>query len=278
MGQLGRVRQRAASRLGKTSGSRRSQSRAGAFRARYENTRLITILDAVGAKRFIKKRGHLNVTAHSDTLTALEQRALRFLSRRQTQLQNDEDLIAEALEGDDADNSHSFINTWDRDSNELEEIRSQLEQHEELLRVLGTAPGVKADGIVRLVYENVNGLPARLGNNGKLDKIKTLLDDLNADIFALNEHRNNINHRQYRHNGINQLFYGGEAMVRGIWGYNKHENMEGFLQKQTLEGGTALVAYGELAGYMDPSKAGTDSIGLGRWTYMEFKGGMDMLP
>jgi hypothetical protein len=55
---------------------------------------------------------------------------------------------------------------------------------------MGVAPGSKSVGVVRLVYENVNGLSAQLSNNYKLDKIKTIiLDDLNADIFAFNRNQ-----------------------------------------------------------------------------------------
>ena len=66
------------------------------------------------------------------------------------------------------------------------------------------------------MYENVNGLLARLSGNVKLDKIKIILDDLHADIFAMNEHRNNFNPNDIRRYGLHQLFYGGEAMIRGL--------------------------------------------------------------
>jgi hypothetical protein len=114
-------------------------------------------------------------------------------------------------------------------------------------------------------------LPAQLSNNHKLDKIKTILDDLNADIFTFNEHRNNLRHKENRRHGINHLFYGGEALVKGIWGFNKHETDDKFLNKKTLEGGTGLVAFGQLASWMNSAGSGVDPSGLGRWTFMEFR-------
>ncbi len=39
-----------------------------------------------------------------------------------------------------------------------------------ILQVYGVLPGHKDDGIIRLLYENANGIPNRLGGNEKLDK------------------------------------------------------------------------------------------------------------
>ena len=75
------------------------------------------------------------------------------------------------------------------------------------------------------MYENVNGLLARLSGNVKLDKIKIILDDLHADIFAMNEHRNNFNPNDIRRYGLHQLFYGVEAMIKGIVSFNKHKTV-----------------------------------------------------
>jgi hypothetical protein len=48
--------------------------------------------------------------------------------------------------------------------------------------------------------------------NKKLDKCRDLFDELGADIVAINEHRQNVRHKDNR-NGWNQLFKGGEADV-----------------------------------------------------------------
>jgi hypothetical protein len=61
-------------------------------------------------------------------------------------------------------------------------------------------------------------------------------------------------------------------MVKGIWGFNKHEKDEKFINKKTLEGGTGLVAFEELATWMNSAGSGTEPSCLGRWTFMEFRG------
>ncbi len=84
-------------------------------------------------------------------------------------------------------------------------------------------PGRKEEGITRLLYENANGLSNRMGGNKKLDKCKDLYDELGVDIVALNEHRQNVRHRDNR-NGWNQLFKGGEVDVRSVVAHNIHES------------------------------------------------------
>jgi hypothetical protein len=46
----------------------------------------------------------------------------------------------------------------------------KLEISEEVLQVHGVAPPSKGKGVVRLIYENVNGLSNKLSNNNKVDK------------------------------------------------------------------------------------------------------------
>ena len=59
---------------------------------------------------------------------------------------------------------------------------------EGLLEVHGVAPAKQADGIVRLIYENVNGHNSRMTDNEKLDKIRDVIDELEVVITAFNEH------------------------------------------------------------------------------------------
>ena len=79
---------------------------------------------------------------------------------------------------------------------------------EELLEVHGVVPGKNADGIVRLIYKNVNGLNSRMTDNEKLDKIRDVIDEIEVDIAAFNEQRMNLRHKDNR-NGFSQLFRGG---------------------------------------------------------------------
>ncbi len=95
-----------------------------------------------------------------------------------------------------------------------EEIQQQEEidirgVSEEVLQVHGVLSGRKEEGITRLLYKNANGIHNRLGGNAKLDKAKDLINELEADIVAYNEHRQNLQHKDNR-NGWNQLFRGGK--------------------------------------------------------------------
>ena len=105
------------------------------------------------------------------------------------------------------------------------------------------------------------------GNN-KLSKCKDLIDELGADIVAMNKHRQNMRHIDNR-NGWNQLFKGGEADVRSVVAHNVHES-EGI--GRTQEGGTGLLMFGPLTEYLDMPGSEKDATGLGRWTTMLLKG------
>lgn len=105
------------------------------------------------------------------------------------------------------------------------------------------------------------------GNN-KLSKCKDLIDELGADIVAMNKHRQNMRHIDNR-NGWNQLFKGGEADVRSVVAHNVHES-EGI--SRTQEGGTGLLMFGPLTEYLDMPGSEKDATGLGRWTTMLLKG------
>ena len=59
---------------------------------------------------------------------------------------------------------------------------------EDPLHTHGTEPGEKGDGITRIIYENLNGLNSRISSNEKLDKAKEIIDGLEADLVAYNEH------------------------------------------------------------------------------------------
>ncbi len=56
---------------------------------------------------------------------------------------------------------------------------------EYLLEVHGLPPGRKGDGVTRLIHENLNGLQSvMLSKNGKLEKARWVIDDLQVDIVC----------------------------------------------------------------------------------------------
>jgi hypothetical protein len=73
-------------------------------------------------------------------------------------------------------------------------------------------PTSKAEGVIRLIYENANGINNKLSNNDKVEKAKGIINQLEADIVAYNEHQLNMQDRQ-NVNSFNQLFKGGEVAI-----------------------------------------------------------------
>jgi exonuclease III len=211
----------------------------------------------------------MRVTSHKSVLTALEKRALRFQNSTDNK---DKDLVEAATAFLDGNATAKEANQDFSSYSEEREIQRLLEEKRELLEVLGIAPGQKADGVTRLVYENLNGLMARLTGNDKLEKLKLILDDLEADVFGFNEHRVNKKHRDNKKHSLVQLFDGGESLVKGIWAHNKHEQIDKYISKRTQEGGTGMLSFGETASFTNRDNCGEDATGLARWTYFEIKG------
>ncbi len=88
----------------------------------------------------------------------------------------------------------------------MERVRvSEAGIPDEVLKIHGTAPKSKGEGVIRLIYENVNGLSNRLSDNEKVGWAKEIHDTLKVDIVAYNEHRLNMGHK-LNINGFNQSF------------------------------------------------------------------------
>jgi hypothetical protein len=98
-----------------------------------------------------------------------------------------------------------------------------------------------------------------------------VIDDLQADIVCYNEHCQNLRHKANR-NGFRQMFNGGETELRAIASHNRNEDAGKF-----QEGGTAMMVYGDLIQQFNPEASGRDDLGLGRWTYMLFRGTNNMV-
>ena len=64
-----------------------------------------------------------------------------------------------------------------------------MEIADEILEVHGVAPGRKAEGVTRVIYEKSDGLNNQIGRNRKLEKAKEIIDDLEEDAVTINEHR-----------------------------------------------------------------------------------------
>ena len=137
---------------------------------------------------------------------------------------------------------------------------------EEVLKVHGVALPSKCKGVVRLIYENVNGLSNKLSNNDTVDKAKEIYNDLEVDIFTYNKHRLNMHDRR-NVNGFNQLFKGGVASLQSVVVHNVHKNLG-----RVQEGGTSLLLFASLTEQLDPDQTGKDLAGLDWWSVMTLRG------
>ncbi len=246
-------------------------SRTSVFRRSVENQRIIDLINKNGNHASIVQGGRMNIASHESVLAALKNRASHF-SNRGSICGVDNNLVSWALDKTGTIDASFLCN-----NNQNSEQIALSEQHErnrvtelgvpeEVLRTHGVAPTSKAEGVVWLIYENANGINNKWSNNDKVEKAKGIVDELEADIVAYNEHQLNMQDQQ-NVNGFNQLFKGGEAANQSVVAHNLHENI-GKIQ----EGGINLMAIGTLTEYIEHDQPGKDKTGLGRWAVMTFKG------
>jgi hypothetical protein len=236
------------------------------FRGRRESSREIVTVDSLGNRHSRRHNGHLGITPHTKILEILANRARRFLPQmRRTQEEKKWDIRIDEtgtmVLSEEVLGRNRMMEARVAEERELREI------NDEVLEMHGTQPGKKPEGVVRLIYENANGIDGRFGNNRKVEKAKELHNNLEVDIAAYNEHRLNM---QHKHNkvGFSQLFWGGEAEVRSVVGHNVHTEKKRRIQ----EGGTSMLMFGKMIDYYDRTQSGRDESGLGRWVVMTLKG------
>ena len=115
-----------------------------------------------------------------------------------------------------------------------------------MLEVHGVSPGRKGEGVMQLIYKNLNGLQSTLSSkNEKLEKARRIIDDLQADVVCYNKHRQNRWHKANQ-NGFRQMFHGGERDLWAIASHNVHETVGKY-----QEGGTAVLSYRNLSQQFD---------------------------
>ena len=217
----------------------------------------------------------MSTKKHSKILSVLEQRALRWRNKA-VHSHNEDDLLHRAALDEtgtvdtapfsDSDGECESIDSTETNTTEQRRGLGIEGILEEVLEVHGVAPTRKAEGVTRLVMENPNGFSTNISGNEKLEKAKEVIDDLEADLVALPEHKVNCRHKHNR-NGFRQMFHGGEADIRAVAAHNVHENVS-----KHQEGGTALLAYGSIVEQYDFEHSGKDNTGLGRWVSMVFRG------
>jgi hypothetical protein len=199
----------------------------------------------------------------------MERRAARFTKAHTSVDKSDQALLHSALTNPSLPASQTTGFPL-ASATEDQDITALVDKHRSLLTPIGIIPCNKGDGVTRILYENVNGLPAKISNNEKLAKLMENIDDLEVDLFAFNEHKINFKHKVNRRQGLGKLLDGGETLTRAVGGNISHPFSSSL--GKCMEGGTGIVAYGELASLLRTDLSGMDSTGLARWSYMTFSG------
>ena len=109
--------------------------------------------------------GRMGTTKHAKVLSALEQRAERYRSTGQLQVDPDDRLYEEAVDETGTVETASLTGSesesdWDGEldcSAKMMEEMEVLKVDDDLLRVHGQASGAKAEGTTRVIYENADG-------------------------------------------------------------------------------------------------------------------------
>ncbi len=135
---------------------------------------------------------------------------------------------------------------------------------EGLLQPHGISSNLKQDGIVRILWENSNGLNNQITSNLKSEKAIDVKDKLDADGMLFCEHRLNLHHKDNK-NDFKQMFQ-RKVACRAIAANNIHQNVG-----RVQEGGTGMVSFGNSTGFI--TKMGRDPYGLGRWCWTLYGGG-----
>jgi hypothetical protein len=253
---------------------RRNNIRTSTIRKSSQYQQTINLVDKLGNKTSKVQEGRMNIASHDSVLAALEHRLNQYKCHRKLgDIGNCTVLAAVAIDKTGTVDASYLLHNNSKNNKQLALIEQQEQNRvrelgvaDEALQVHGTPPLSKGKEILRLVYENVNGLSNKVSDNEKVEKAKKIHDELEVDIAAYNKHRLNMQHRR-NVNSFNQLFTGGEAAIQLVVSHNIHKDIS-----RVQEGGTSLLLFGRLTDQLDHDQTGKDETGLGRWSVMTLKG------
>ena len=158
---------------------------------------------------------------------------------------------------------------------EHDEARKNLRQAEPILAALEeeqvkkrltkySGPGLgklqveKPEGYHRFMSVQLNGIATRLVREVKVEQLTRLINRYDSDLLTFTEH--GLNMGQFPPSQTFASFFQTEIELRSTTGHNSFENPESRHQ----QGGTGIMAVGELLEYYTPSNH--DFRKLGRWT------------
>ncbi len=211
---------------------------------------VIRLIDVDGNECLVRRQGRMTTTSHKAVLDALLHWAV--LRRKTTEEPTHLWLIDEMGMLDTS--GFGSCNENDVIEKEIRELNT-IVIPDEVLQVHGYAPPKKAEGIIQLVYENMNSLNNWMSNNKKVERLKESHDELEVDVAAYYEHKLNMKHKK-NVNGFNELFKSGKAAIQSITAHNVHENV-GHVQ----QGGTSMILFGHLTEHLDHNESRKDPTG-----------------
>ena len=137
----------------------------------------------------------MNNTSHTAVLDALSHRSINLCGR--VSASSDEERRLHTID-ETGTLDLAGLNLYNENEALQQEIReiNEIPIPDEVLQVHGFAPPKKAEGTVRLIYQNVNGFNTRLSDNEKVEAMKEIHDDLEIDVAAYCEHKINLKHRK----------------------------------------------------------------------------------
>jgi hypothetical protein len=154
-------------------GERRNCNCTSTFRRSSQYRQTIKLVDEVGNRTSKIQEGRMSITSHSSVLAALENRVNQFRGKDKSM---DDHLVLAAWAVDKTGTvDASFLLNSESEINERLALTEHQEQNrvmvlgisDEVLQVHSVAPSSKGGGVVRLIYENVNGLSNKLSDNKK---------------------------------------------------------------------------------------------------------------
>jgi hypothetical protein len=154
--------------------------------------RTIELVDEAGNRTCEIQEGGMCTTSHSLVLAALENGASRFRGKYKC-MDNHLVLAAWAVDEMGMVNALFLLHNESEISEQLAITEHQERNKvmelgilEEVLQVHRVALQSKGEGVIRLIYENVNGLSNKLCESKKVEKAKEIHNDLEVDIVAYN--------------------------------------------------------------------------------------------
>jgi hypothetical protein len=177
--------------------------------SQYQNSnkckRVIRLVDVDGQVSTVIARGWLNTTSHQLILNSLSHCGLALPGQSTPTTDGHHAWTLDEIGTIRTDNILCVGNDLcfnEVERNEVTKI-NKLDVPDKILTLHGSLLPTKPDGIVRLIYKNVNGLNNKLANNKKVERAKEIHDKLEVDIVVYNEHQLNMRHPP-NINGFNQ--------------------------------------------------------------------------